>query len=116
MRKINTILYSQVKFIWVSNHHDLHLDGICDYKNKIHRFKTIWPDWIEETEEWGEAYCKIYRLNSIEKLTWLYDKRKFELMVGYHWTNSYRKKDPLFYYRKPKKLYEWLFKKYYNMK
>ena len=112
-KKIDKILYEKVDFKWVGSHYDLHLNGTCYYNNEIHEFKTISGEWDDETDNWEDSYCEIYKLTLKEKLKWLYWQKKFEWLVGYHWTDDNRKKGVNFYYRRPKWLYKLLFKLHY---
>ena len=116
MKHIITIPYSETDFLWISNHWDLHLEGLCKYKNKIHKFKTLEGEWNEDLNDWNESFCEIYKLNFIEKINLLWIKKKFEWFVGYHWTYPHRKNGYSFHYRKPKFIFVWLFNLYYKRK
>ena len=99
---IKTLPYNEVKFKFVSNHYDVHLNGSCLYENSICEF--------ESDEQW----VKIYKLNWIEKLKWIWKQWLFEKCVGYHWSYRNGKIGKGFYYRKPKWLYVWIFNRYYG--
>lgn len=114
MKLINTIPYGQTKFKWVSNHYDLHLQGLCTYNGKTCYFQTLEGDWDEEKDEWNESFCEIYKLSLREKWKWFWRQKKFEWMVGYHWTYPFRKQGRFFYYRKPVWLYKYLFRLFYK--
>lgn len=116
MKLITTIPYDETKFKHISNHYDLHLKGTCIYNNELCAFKAIKGDWNDELDNWDESFCQIYSLTKIEKYVEIKEQRKFELMVGYHWSYPQRKEGVGFYIRKPKWLYKILFKMYYNLK
>jgi hypothetical protein len=114
--------YNEVHFVFVNSHWDHHLGGLCRYEGKLCRFSTIekenpnYDPVKDETDpeynEWMyNLFCIIYELSPWEKLKALYQKRMFELMVGYHWTYPDRKS---FGSRKPKWLYNFLFHLYYK--
>ena len=124
MEKINTniidegviaiIKYSEVKFRFISNHYDEHLNGSCIYNNELCEFQTISGDYNETTDTWSDSVCKIYKLTYKEKLKWLFKQWLFEKCVGYHWSYSGKSKKDSFYYRNPKWLYTFLFNWYYE--
>ncbi|MEO6305086.1 MAG: hypothetical protein ABIP51_18150 [Bacteroidia bacterium] len=111
MKLIDTISYSKIKVLFVSSHYDLHLEGLCRFNNKICLFKTLVGDYNEEKDDFDEFFCEIYELTFKEKIKKLFFKKKFELMVGYHWSYPQRKKGVRFYYRKP----VWFYKILYNL-
>jgi len=128
MKLIATIPYDDVNFRWVSNHWDIHLNGICEYQNQICEFKTIQGEghWTYILDEKGEeveedeyvetipTVCEIYELTEKEKKERLSRQRKFEICVGYHWTYPYRKTgERPFRIRNPKWFYRLLFNLYY---
>lgn len=51
MKLITTIPYSATNFKWVSNHYDLHLQGLCTYAGETCYFQTLEGDWNEEKDE-----------------------------------------------------------------
>ena len=99
-----TVKYDDMDFVWIVDHWNIHLEGLCRYNGSLCRFKTN-----EETE-----ICTIYSLSILEKVKWLVRKKRFELCIGYHWTYPHKSHGALFYYRKPKWLYKFLFKKFYR--
>ncbi len=111
---IKTLPYNEVKFRWISNHYDVHLNGTCMYNGDLCEFENKYPDYNEETDDWEEMYVKIYKLDLISKLKWYWKQWKFEKCVGYHWTYPQRKQGQSFYYRKPKWLYVRIFNWYYK--
>lgn len=108
MRHIATLSYDELTFVWVNNHYDVHLSGLCKLGFSLFYFKTINYDSDEE------LMCEVYMLSTKEEIRWRLKKFFFEQMVGYHW--SYPIKHSHFYYRKPKWLYKILFKLYYKIK
>jgi len=115
MKLLTTIPYNTTNFKWVSNHYDIHLDGLCIYNGQTCYFKTIEGNWNDEKDEPDESFCEIYSLSLIEKMKWFWRQKKFESMVGYHWTYPYRKQNLPFYYRKPTWFYKYLFKLFYKL-
>lgn len=113
---ITTLPYSEVKFRWVCNHWDVHLNGTCIYNNELCEFENKASDYNEELDDWDEMYVKIYKIDFLSKLRWYYRQWLFEKCVGYHWSYPKRKERKVFYYRNPKWLYKWLIKKYYKIK
>ena len=112
MRLIATIPYDDVKFIWVNNHYDVHLSGLCKMGNTLFYFKTI--DYYGDDDL--DLKCEIYMLSFLEEMKWRLRKFLFEQMVGYHWSYDKKTSKPRFYYRKPQWLYVMLFNLYYKIK
>lgn len=115
MKHITTILYNEVKFKFISNHYDVHLEGTCIFNNETCYFTNKYPEYDEDTACWEEMFVKIYKLTFKEKIKFAFKQKMFELCIGYHWTYPYRKQGASFYYRKPKWLYVWLFDTYYKV-
>lgn len=111
---IKTIPYNEVKFKWISNHYDVHLNGSCIFNGKLCEFENKLPGYNEDTDEWDEMFVKIYKLDFISKIKLYWRQWLFEKCVGYQWTYPQRKQCKGFYYRKPEWLYKWLFKWYYR--
>lgn len=111
---IKTLPYNEVKFKFISDHYDVHLNGSCLYENSICEFRHGYRDYGEENDQWYGQCVEIYELNWGEKLKWIWKQWLFEKCVGYHcsYRNGKRGKD--FYYRKPKWLYVWIFNRYYG--
>jgi len=109
MKHIATLPYDEIDFVWISNHYDVHLSGLCRMGNTLFWFETkIEGDYEKIT-------CDIYMLSFWEEVKLRLRKFLFEQMVGYHW--SYPKtKSKGFYYRKPEWLYKRLFKLYYKIR
>lgn len=93
MKKIANIPYSKTDFKFVQNHYDLHLSGTCIYNNKLHIFKTINWDYDDEDDENYNPTCDIYELTLKERIKYCYMQKKFEWMVGYHWSYLNKKKN-----------------------
>ena len=109
MRLIATLSYDDIDFVWVENHYDVHISGLCKLGFSLFYFKTINHDSDEE------LMCEVYMLSTIEEIKWKLKKFFFEQMVGYHWTYP-KRKNSHFHYRKPEWLYMILFKLYYKIK
>lgn len=109
MRHIVTLPYDEVDFVWISNHYDVHLSGLCKMGNTLFWFKTKIEGDYENVE------CEIYMLSFWEEVKLRTRKFFFEQMVGYHWTYPNRKNKG-FYYRKPQWLSKLLFKLYYKIR
>ena len=115
MTLVDTIPYNQMDFVWVSNHYDIHLSGLCKHKENLCWFVTEGLDkYDEENDEWVMPNCNIYSLTLSEKIKLKWRQKRFEWMVGYHWTYPYRKQGAGFHIRKPKWLFSWLFKRFYK--
>lgn len=109
MRLIATLSYDDIDFVWVNNHYDVHISGLCKLGFSLFYFKTINHDSDEE------LMCEVYMLSTVEEIKWKLKKFFFEQMVGYHWTYP-KRKNSHFHYRKPEWLYMILFKLYYKIK
>jgi len=105
--------YDEVDFKFVCNHYDVHLNGSCVYNNKLCEFINVYPEYNEEKDEFEEMFVKIYTLNWIEKIRWLRRQWLFEVCIGNHWSYGGGKKGNDFGHRKPKWLYDMLFRLYY---
>ena len=101
--------YSEAEWVWVSNHYDIHLDGLCRYQGELCRFET----WDADEDN---PQVRIFRMTALEKLSWLLRKRMFELCIGHHWTYQQKKTRTHFYYRWPRWFYKGLFWAYYGFK
>jgi hypothetical protein len=112
---IKLLPYNEVKFRFIRDHWDVHLNGTCMYNGNLCEFENTSPDYNEELDDWEEMFVKIYKLDFIDKIKWYYKQWLFEMCVGYHWTYP-KRKDAYFYYRKPKWLYMWLSNCYYGKK
>lgn len=114
MKRIATLRYDEIKFVWVSSHYDVHLSGLCKMGNTLFYFKTInYEDLYDDDKE---LMCEIYDLTFTEDIKWRLKKLFFEKMVGYHWSYPQRKEWARFYYRRPVWLSKFLFKLYYSLK
>jgi hypothetical protein len=109
MRHIATLPYDELNFVWVNNHYDVHISGLCRLGFSLFYFKTINHDSDEE------LMCEVYMLSWSEEIKWKLKKFFFEQMVGYHWSYPQRKNNH-FHYRKPEWLYKRLFWLYYTIK
>lgn len=109
MRHIATLSYDDIDFVWVNNHYDVHISGLCRLGFSLFYFKTINHDSDDE------LMCEVYMLSWSEEIKWKLKKFFFEQMVGYHWSYPQRKNNH-FHYRKPVWLYKRLFWLYYTIK
>jgi hypothetical protein len=110
VKKIAKIDYDKMKFVFVTDHWDIHLAGLCEYNGKLHYFETVDereyecnPLFIESIKfngithkepyfrEIGELYCVIYSMSLFEKINQLWRKKLFEVCVGYHWSYPNRR-------------------------
>jgi hypothetical protein len=109
VKLVDTISYDEVEFLYARNHYDLHIEGLCYYRGFVSEFKT--HDWYNEDEE-KPVMVNIYELTMGEKLKALWDKKLFEICVGYHW--SYPERVVYNYHiRRPRWLYQFLFNWFY---
>ncbi len=111
MKLIATLPYEEIDFVWISNHYDVHMSGLCKMGNTLFYFGTIYNGTFEEDEE---LMCDVYMLSFMEEMRWRLRKFFFERMVGYHWSYP-KRKNSHFHYRKPEWLYKILFKLYYSV-
>ena len=98
--------YDEMDWVWISDHYDIHLDGLCRHDGELSRFKT----------DFDSEICTIYTLTNWEKIKWLWRKRMFEVCIGYHWTYPHRKQGVRFNYKKPRWFWDIIFKLYYKIK
>lgn len=112
MKHIATIPYDEVDFVWISDHYDIHLSGLCKMANTFFWFETIVNSYNVDVK------CNIYMLSFWEEIIFKTRKLLFEQMVGFHWSYYPDVDKPLkgFYYRKPQWLHKRLFKLYYKIK
>ena len=111
MELADKIPYEKVKFKFISDHYDVHLNGTCIYNNQLHEFKNK-----DDEDDYENMFVEIYKLSFSEKIKWYFTQLSFELCVGYHWSYSKGKRGKRFYYRKPIWFYEFLFSFYYQIK
>jgi hypothetical protein len=109
-KPITRIPYRHMTWVWVTDHYDIHIAGLCRYAGALCRFETDYPrnTWRRKLK------CRVYQLSPIAKVRWLLKKRLFEICVGRHCTYSYRGQGETFGTRKPRWLYALLFALYYR--
>ena len=95
--------YNNVQFLFIQDHYDIHLKGLCIYKNKLCLFITDYDTMV----------VSIYKLSLLEKFKYLTLKKLFELCIGYHWTYPYRKQGLKYKLRKPRWFWKCIFNCYY---
>lgn len=96
------------EIIFVTNYYDGPLSGLCKYNGQLCKFTCV------EEDDDGTRYFDVYSLTPWEKIKALWNKKKFELCVGYHCSYKNNKKQSYFYYRKPQWFYKWLFRMYFR--
>jgi hypothetical protein len=113
MKLIATLPYDDIDFVWISNHYDVHISGLCKMGNTLFWFETKNHQEYFYDEE--QLVCDVYMLSFWEEAKLRMRKFFFEQMVGFHWSYPKRKNNH-FHYRKPEWLYKLLFKLYYTIK
>lgn len=108
-KPIARVPYEHMTFVWVADHYDIHLKGLCRFGGKLCRFETDYP--LNQRR----ARSRIYALSFIEKSKWLVRKRAFEICVGTHWTYPNRPNGASFKRRKPRWLSRFLFAAFYRI-
>ena len=107
-KAIARIPYRHMDWVWVSDHYDFHLAGLCRYRGHLCRFDTSYHNRFKK-----RLRCRIYTLRKHEKLIWLTHKAIFEVCVGTHWSYSRRVRRQSLYLRKPRWVAKLLFATYY---
>jgi hypothetical protein len=88
-----------MQWVWISDHWDRHLSGLCRHDSELCRFEIE----CDQDGDYSESTTyTIYALSPLEKLHWLWRKKKFEICVGRHWTYPDRKNGVQFRKRKPR--------------
>jgi len=108
MKPIKQLKYEDVKFRFVSDHYDIHLNGTCYYNGSLCEFMAELPPGHYNT-----TTVDIYKLSLVNKLKWIWRQWLFELCVGNHWSYKNGKRNGNFYNKKPKWLYKILLNWYY---
>jgi hypothetical protein len=109
---VKVISYDDLKHmrLFVTNHWDVNLDGLCRVDGELCRFATV-------LDGEGDVECvHIYRMTRMEKLRGLLRKRLFEVCVGRHWTFPDRDRGAHYRVRKPKWLHHTLVWLFYGLK
>jgi hypothetical protein len=88
-----------MQWVWVDGHWDVHLTGLCRHDGKLCRFEVEWDKVGDHSEI---TTYTIYALSPLEKLRWLWRKKKFEICVGRHWTYPDLEDGVRFRKRKPR--------------
>jgi len=83
MQYLTIIPYNEIDFVFVSDHWDVHLTGLCRDNKKLCYFS------LEDIDT--DIYA-IYSLTFWEKINWVRRKKLFEWCVGYHCTYPQIKK------------------------
>ena len=79
---IKTLPYNEVKFRWISNHYDVHLNGTCMYNGDLCEFENKYPGYNEETDDCEEMFVKIYKLDLISKLNGIGNNGNLKNVLG----------------------------------
>jgi hypothetical protein len=106
MTAIRVVDYSSVDFVWISDHYDIHLAGLCKDNGELKRFETDF--------ETTDVY--LFPLTLKEKIRWKARQKLFELCVGKHWTYPNRRTGLDVVLQYPRWLSEFLFRLYYRRK
>ncbi|MDG1950312.1 MAG: hypothetical protein P8J32_05875 [bacterium] len=117
----------EIDFVWVTNHWDIHLDGICKHKGKLCKFHCVemgyWKPIEEEgvpeddwDDDWVDSIYEITFLSFQEKVKWKWSQWKFEAFVGKHWSYRNGKRGKRFGEGRPRWWVNWAFKWYYSKK
>ena len=99
--------YEHTDFVWVADHYDFHLKGLCRFNKKLCVFIT--------DQDSDPLLVTIVSMSVGSKLLYLIRKTLFELMVGTHWTYRDGKLPIRFRLRRPKWLWARIMKLYYRM-
>lgn len=102
---IKNVAKSDMDFVWVSNHYDVHLSGLCRYGGQLCTFQC------ENPHEDGPVFYTVEQLSDLNKLKWLTKKKLFEFCIDYYWTYPDRTH---YHTRRPKWLTALLFGLYYH--
>lgn len=101
---------TELNYVFISNYYDLPLSGLCRHQGKLCRF-SIDKDWGGEEP----VFYDVFELSFFERLKARYNKKLFELCVGYHWSFKDKKREGSFYVRSPQWFYKWLFNIYFKI-
>jgi hypothetical protein len=106
MKPTYRIPYKNMQWVWISDHYDVHLAGLCRVKGELMRFEM--PKDLMDRDKLPKV--PVFRLSWLEKIHWLKKKCLFEWCIGYHWTY------PLYFYkpRKPRWFWKIVFAIYYG--
>ena len=102
---IGVIGYDSADWLWVSNHHDVHLTGLLLFDGQLCRFET----------DYESELVSVYALDLKQKAGWIFRKKLFELCVGRHLSYPARLQGAEFCWRYPRWLHKQLFELYYKV-
>lgn len=100
--------YEKMNFVWITNHYDFHLSGLCRHAGALCRFK-LESDWEEPV-----IIYRVTRLDPLQRTGSLIHKWLFEACVGRHWTYPDRKCGERYGSRKPAWLHKLLSRSYFS--
>tara|TARA_Y100000310_G_scaffold56232_1_gene51642 strand:+ start:47682 stop:48092 length:411 start_codon:yes stop_codon:yes gene_type:complete len=112
MRLLTRIPYEEVDFVWISNHWDMHLSGLCRYNKKLCYFDNVDDIYDNKLKD---IYVSIHNLIFDEKIEWIIRKKLFEWCVGYHWTYPHRESGVHYRKRSPRWFWQFIQDAYYRV-
>lgn len=101
------IPYDQMDFVWITDHYDIHLSGLCRVDGELMLFKIV-----DVSDNEMPSYV-VYPLTRLQKVKWLWKKWLFEVCIGEHWSYPQRKKGIHFYIKSPTWFWSTVFALYY---
>jgi hypothetical protein len=101
------IPYKGMRFIYIYSYYDLPLQGLCRMGKELCKFQLI--DYDAKRIKYH-----VFKMPWYEKIYHLWNKKLFELCIGYHWSYPELRKPPYFYHRKPKWFWTLIFNIYYG--
>lgn len=107
---MNTLDYEDMDFVYITNHYDVHLEGLCRYNGELHKFKISPALSDKEFYEDEIVRYDVSSLTILEKIKAIYKKKMFEWCVGYHWSYP-RKPGTTFKIKRPK----WFWNRVFNV-
>ena len=93
MKLLAEIPYEDVDFVYVTDHWDIHVEGLCLFTGALCLFRGLVGVEAET--------LSIYSLGRIEKARLLMGKYLFEFFIGTHWTyplKPYKRRAPTFFW------------------
>lgn len=102
--------YKDMDFVFVTNHYDIHIEGLCRINNKLWSFK------LYDMNDAASSVYAVTPLNCVDTLKAVIAKKAFEICVGYHWTYPNRTNGEEFYMKSPKWFWNMVFHLYYKVR
>lgn len=95
------VAYNAMDFVWVRSHYDIHLEGLCCYNGRVCKFQLAsGGKWVNDGGYMPPVY-KVSDMGVVEKIAALFEKKMFEIIVGYHWTYPHRKRGVVYSMKRP---------------